>query len=148
MLTFRQALVKKRRSKGRIIKVPALLGCPQKRGFVSKVTIMKPKKPNSATRKIVKVRLTTRRIITAYICGCGHNIQEHSIVLVRGGRVRDLPGMHYKLIRGKFDFSWKENIIRNQSRSLFGISNTFKEKRFWKKKTKGRKKLRNKKKSK
>jgi small subunit ribosomal protein S12 len=99
----------------------ALEGCPQKRGICFKVTIMKPKKPNSAIRKIAKVRLSTKRKIVAYICGIGHNLQEHASVLVRGGRVRDLPGMHYRLIKGKYDFSWKEFFLRKQSRSKYGI---------------------------
>jgi small subunit ribosomal protein S12 len=86
-----------------------------------KVTTMKPKKPNSAIRKIAKVRLSNRRKVVSYICGIGHNLQEHASVLVRGGRVRDLPGLHYKCIKGKFDFSWKEYFFRRRGRSKYGI---------------------------
>jgi small subunit ribosomal protein S12 len=99
----------------------ALKGCPQKRGICMLVTIKKPKKPNSAIRKIAKViLLTTKRKITSYICGWSHNLQKHSMVLIRGGRVRDLPGVHYKCIKGALDFHWKEMIIRRQSRSKYG----------------------------
>lgn len=121
MATIRQSGFRKRVFKGRIIRVKALEGCPQRRGICFKVTTTNPKKPNSAVRKIAKVRLTTRRKVIAYIPGIGHNLQEHASVLVRGGRVRDLPGMHYKLIKGKLDFSWKEMIIRRQGRSKYGV---------------------------
>jgi len=83
---------------------------------------MSPKKPNSADRKIVKLRLTTSKKIIAYIPGIGHNLQEHASVLVRGGGVPDLPGIHYKLIKGKYDFSWKEVFLRRkQRRSKYGV---------------------------
>jgi ribosomal protein S12 len=85
---------------------------------------MAPKKPNSAVRKIVKVRITTGRRILAYIPGQGHNLHEHSRVLVRGGKVPDLPGIHYKLIRGKYDFITSENIFRSQRRSKYGFKKT------------------------
>jgi small subunit ribosomal protein S12 len=94
------------------IRSTALVGCPQRKGVCLKVTTMAPKKPNSAVRKIVKVRLTTGRQVLAYVCGQGHSLQEHSVVLVRGGRTQDLPGLRYKLVRGKFDFIWKEFIFK------------------------------------
>lgn len=98
-----------------------LLGCPQKKGVCLKIRTMSPKKPNSAVRKIVKVKLSTLRQILAYIPGQGHNLHEHSRVLVRGGKVPDLPGLHYKLIRGKYDFAWSETFERRNRRSKFGI---------------------------
>ena len=120
MSTIRQSS-KTKKNKKKHIRSLALEKCPQKRGICIKVSVMKPKKPNSAIRKIAKVRLTTRKKILTYICGIGHTIQEHSSVLVRGGRVRDLPGIHYKLIKGKYDFGWKEHFLRKQSRSKYGI---------------------------
>jgi len=98
-----------------------LLGCPQKKGICIKVRNMAPKKPNSANRKIVKLKLSTQRQILAYIPGQGHNLHEHSRVLVRGGKVPDLPGIHYKLIRGKYDFSWVETFERSNRRSKFSV---------------------------
>jgi len=121
MATIRQSSKINRSHKPTKKRSAALEKCPQRRGICFKVTIMKPKKPNSAIRKIAKVRLTTKRKIIAYISGIGHNLQEHASVLVRGGRVRDLPGMHYKLVKGKYDFSWKEFFLRKQSRSKYGI---------------------------
>lgn len=85
-------------------KLLALQGAPFRKGTCVKIRTMKPKKPNSAIRKIARVRLTNGYVVTAYIPGQGHNLQEHSVVLVRGGRTKDLPGLHYKLIRGKCDF--------------------------------------------
>jgi len=99
-------------------KSPALQGHPQKRGVCVRVSTMTPKKPNSALRKIAKVRLSNGIEVTAYIPGIGHNLQEHSIVLVRGGRVRDLPGVRYKIIRGALDAAGVEN--RRQCRSKYG----------------------------
>jgi len=119
--TLRQSLKNKHIFKGRRIRSTALDACPQKRGICTKVTIMKPKKPNSAIRKIAKVRLTNKKRIIVYICGIGHNLQEHSSVLVRGGRVRDLPGIHYKAIKGKLDFHWKEMVVRKKGRSKYGM---------------------------
>jgi len=95
--------------------------CPQKKGVCIKIRTMAPKKPNSAIRKIVKLKLSTGRKILAYIPGQGHNLHEHSRVLVRGGKVPDLPGIHYKLIRGKYDFAWNETFERRNRRSKFGI---------------------------
>lgn len=99
-------------------KNPALQGCPQKRGVCIRVYTVTPKKPNSALRKVAKVRLTNGIEITAYIPGIGHNLQEHSVVLVRGGRVRDLPGVRYKIIRGALDAAGVQN--RRKSRSKYG----------------------------
>ncbi|MCS7174566.1 30S ribosomal protein S12 [Pseudothermotoga sp.] len=99
-------------------KAPALMGNPQKRGVCIRVTTMTPKKPNSALRKIARVRLSNGVEVTAYIPGIGHNLQEHSVVLVRGGRVKDLPGIRYKIIRGTLDAAGVEN--RKQSRSKYG----------------------------
>ncbi len=97
---------------------PALESAPQKRGVCTRVSTTTPKKPNSALRKITRVRLTNGMEITAYIPGIGHNLQEHSVVLVRGGRVKDLPGVRYHLIRGALDSSGVEN--RKQGRSKYG----------------------------
>ena len=97
---------------------PALKQCPQKRGVCLQVRTMTPKKPNSALRKIARVRLTNQMEVTAYIPGIGHNLQEHSVVLVRGGRVKDLPGVRYKIIRGSLDTQGVRN--RKQARSRYG----------------------------
>src|SRR5213593_3532255 len=99
-------------------KTPALAGAPQRRGVCTRVYTHTPKKPNSALRKVARVRLTSGYEITAYIPGEGHNLQEHSIVLVRGGRVRDLPGVRYKIVRGALDASGVRE--RKQARSRYG----------------------------
>jgi small subunit ribosomal protein S12 len=99
-------------------KAPALMGCPQRRGVCTRVYTTTPKKPNSALRKVARVRLTNTIEVTAYIPGEGHNLQEHSIVLVRGGRVKDLPGVRYHIIRGALDASGVED--RKKSRSKYG----------------------------
>ena len=99
-------------------KSPALAGCPEKRGVCIRVYTQTPKKPNSALRKVARVRLTNAIEVTTYIPGVGHNLQEHSIVLVRGGRVRDLPGVRYKIIRGSLDTQGVRN--RKQARSRYG----------------------------
>ena len=104
-------------------KVPALKNCPQRRGVCIKVYIVTPKKPNSAMRKVARVRLTTGFEVTAYIPGIGHNLQEHSIVLLRGGRVKDLPGVRYHIIRGVLDTMGVEN--RKQGRSKYGVKRSF-----------------------
>ena len=118
MPTINQLIRKGRKvSKGKS-KSPALQGCPQKRGVCTRVTTMTPKKPNSALRRIARVRLTNKVEVTAYIPGEGHNLQEHSIVLVRGGRVKDLPGVRYHIVRGTLDASGVNG--RNQSRSKYG----------------------------
>ena len=113
-------LIKHGRSKTEFkTKAPALNACPQRRGVCTRVYTTTPKKPNSALRKVARVKLTTKMEVTAYIPGVGHNLQEHSIVLVRGGRVKDLPGVRYHIIRGALDASGVEN--RKQGRSLYGV---------------------------
>lgn len=99
-------------------KVPALNSCPQKRGVCTRVYTQTPKKPNSALRKVARVRLTTGMEVTSYIPGIGHNLQEHSVVLIRGGRVRDLPGVRYHVIRGKLEAHGVQD--RKQGRSKYG----------------------------
>lgn len=99
-------------------KAPALVGCPQRRGVCIRVYTTTPKKPNSALRKVARVRMTNAIEVTAYIPGEGHNLQEHSVVLVRGGRVKDLPGVRYHIIRGALDASGVEG--RKRSRSKYG----------------------------
>jgi small subunit ribosomal protein S12 len=99
-------------------KVPALQACPQKRGVCTRVYTVTPKKPNSALRKVARVRLTNGMEVTAYIPGVGHNLQEHSVVLIRGGRVKDLPGVRYKIIRAALDTSGVND--RRQGRSKYG----------------------------
>ena len=99
-------------------KVPALASCPQKRGVCTRVYATKPKKPNSAMRKVCRVRLTNGFEVTSYIGGEGHNLQEHSVVMIRGGRVKDLPGVRYHIIRGTLDCAGVDG--RNQGRSLYG----------------------------
>ena len=118
MATINQLVRKPRRSKASKSDVPALQGCPQKRGVCTRVYTTTPKKPNSALRKVCRVRLTNGYEVTSYIGGEGHNLQEHSIVLVRGGRVRDLPGVRYKVIRGVLDTLGVDK--RRQARSRYG----------------------------
>lgn len=110
-----------RKGRARVIqktKAPALKGCPQRRGVCVRVYTTTPKKPNSALRKVCRVRLTNGHEVTAYIQGEGHNLQEHSVVLIRGGRVKDLPGVRYKVVRGSLDASGVQG--RKQSRSKYG----------------------------
>jgi small subunit ribosomal protein S12 len=118
MPTINQLVRKGRRQVRRKSKSPVLEACPQKRGVCLSVKTQTPKKPNSALRKIARVRLSNNREITAYIPGEGHNLQEHSIVLIRGGRVRDLPGVRYHIIRGTLDTSGVDG--RKQQRSKYG----------------------------
>ncbi len=118
MLTFNQLVRKPRKSKKEKSKTPALQGCPQKRGVCVQVRTATPKKPNSALRKIARVRLTNGMEVTAYIGGIGHNLQEHSMVLVRGGRVKDLPGVRYHIVRGALDAAGVEG--RKRGRSKYG----------------------------
>lgn len=114
-----QQLVRKNRLKiTNITKAPALKSCPQRRGICTRVYTTTPKKPNSAIRKVARIKLTTGFEVTAYIPGEGHTLQEHSIVLVRGGRVKDLPGVRYKIIRGALDCTGVKD--RKQSRSKYG----------------------------
>jgi small subunit ribosomal protein S12 len=116
--TIQQLVRKGRTSSREKSKTPALKGSPQRRGVCTRVFTHTPKKPNSALRKVARVRLTTGVEVTAYIPGVGHNLQEHSIVLVRGGRVRDLPGVRYKIVRGALDASGVAG--RRQARSQYG----------------------------
>ena len=116
--TIQQLVRKGREQKTTKSKTPALKGAPQRRGVCTRVYTTTPKKPNSALRKVARVRLTGGTEVTAYIPGVGHNLQEHSIVLVRGGRVKDLPGVRYKIIRGTLDTSGVRN--RKQARSRYG----------------------------
>ncbi|ADC89257.1 ribosomal protein S12 [Thermocrinis albus DSM 14484] len=118
MPTFNQLVKQGREKKKKKSKAPALQGNPQKRGVCVRVYTVTPKKPNSALRKVARVRLSNGIEVTAYIPGEGHNLQEHSIVLVRGGRVKDLPGVRYKIIRGALDAAGVAN--RRQSRSKYG----------------------------
>jgi len=124
MPTINQLVRKGRKPKVRKTKSPALQGCPQRRGVCTVVRTMTPKKPNSALRKVARVRLTNGIEITAYIPGIGHNLQEHSVVLVRGGRVKDLPGVRYHIIRGTLDCQGVEiqPTTRNQDRRMQGRS--------------------------
>ncbi len=118
MPTIAQLIRKGRLAKTKKTKSPALRSCPQRRGVCVQVRTMTPKKPNSALRKIARVRLTTGIEVTAYIPGEGHNLQEHSIVLVRGGRVKDLPGVRYHIVRGTLDTAGVAQ--RKKSRSKYG----------------------------
>lgn len=104
MPTLNQLINSPRCQKQSRKKTPALESCPQKKGTVLKVLIVTPKKPNSALRKIARIRLSNKRVVSAYIPGEGHNLQQYSTVLMRGGRVKDLPGIKYHLVRGKYDF--------------------------------------------
>ena len=118
MPTINQLIRKGRGSKKNKRKAPALKGSPLRRGVCVRVYTTTPKKPNSALRKVARVRLTSGIEVSAYIPGVGHNLQEHSVVLVRGGRVKDLPGVRYHIVRGAFDTGGVEN--RKQARSKYG----------------------------
>ena len=118
MATVNQLIRKPRKPKARKTDVPALERSPQRRGVCTRVYTTTPKKPNSALRKVCRVRLTTGYEVTSYIGGEGHNLQEHSVVLIRGGRVKDLPGVRYHTVRGSLDTSGVAN--RKQRRSLWG----------------------------
>ena len=118
MPTIQQLVRKGRSSNVGKSKTPALKGSPQRRGVCTRVFTSTPKKPNSALRKVARVRLSSGIEVTAYIPGEGHNLQEHSIVLVRGGRVRDLPGVRYRIVRGALDTQGVKN--RQQARSRYG----------------------------
>ena len=119
MPTINQLVRKGRHTPTEKSKSPALVNCPQRRGVCLQVMTRTPKKPNSALRKVAKVRLTNGFEVIAYIGGEGHNLQEHSIVLVRGGRVKDLPGVRYKVVRGALDAAAVRN--RKQARSRYGV---------------------------
>lgn len=118
MPTINQLIRKGRQDKVYKSKAPAMDACPQKRGVCTRVYTTTPKKPNSALRKVARVRLTNQIEVTAYIPGEGHNLQEHSIVLIRGGRVKDLPGVRYHIIRGALDTAGVAN--RKKGRSKYG----------------------------
>ncbi len=118
MPTINQLVRKGRTTTERKSDSPALKGCPQKRGVCTRVYTATPKKPNSALRKVARVRLTNSIEVTAYIPGIGHNLQEHSVVLIRGGRVKDLPGVRYHIVRGALDTAGVQD--RMQSRSKYG----------------------------
>lgn len=118
MPTLNQLIHSPRFSKQNRKKTPALEGCPQKKGTILKVLIVTPKKPNSALRKIARIRLSTKSVVSAYIPGEGHNLQQYSTVLMRGGRAKDLPGIKYHLVRGKYDFLGIKG--RKVARSKYG----------------------------
>jgi len=118
MPTIQQLIRKPRRMPVKRNKVPAMQACPQKRGVCTRVYTTTPKKPNSALRKVARVRLTNGREVNAYIPGVGHTLQEHSVALVRGGRVKDLPGVRYHIVRGTLDSTGVND--RHQSRSKYG----------------------------
>ena len=118
MVTVNQLVRKARVSKREKSKVPALTSCPQRRGVCTRVYTTTPKKPNSALRKVARVRLTNGFEVTSYIGGEGHNLQEHSVVLIRGGRVKDLPGVRYHTVRGSLDTQGVQK--RRQGRSKYG----------------------------
>jgi small subunit ribosomal protein S12 len=118
MPTVSQLVRKPRVSKVRKNKVPALQGCPQRRGVCTRVYTTTPKKPNSALRKVCRVKLTNSHEVTSYIPGEGHNLQEHSVVIIRGGRVKDLPGVRYHCVRGALDLQGVQG--RKQARSHYG----------------------------
>lgn len=118
MPTINQLVRKGRKKVKKKGTAPALKGCPQKRGVCVRVYTSTPKKPNSALRKVARVRLTNQIEVTSYIPGEGHNLQEHSVVLIRGGRVKDLPGVRYHIVRGTLDTTGVAN--RKQSRSKYG----------------------------
>nr|YP_010291102.1 ribosomal protein S12 [Juncus compressus]YP_010291103.1 ribosomal protein S12 [Juncus compressus]YP_010291375.1 ribosomal protein S12 [Juncus tenuis]ULQ66692.1 ribosomal protein S12 [Juncus compressus]ULQ66693.1 ribosomal protein S12 [Juncus compressus]ULQ67038.1 ribosomal protein S12 [Juncus tenuis] len=126
MPTIEQIIRNLRQPKRNMKKSPALKGCPQRRGICTRVYTINPKKPNSALRKVARVRLTSGLEITAYIPGIGHNLQEHSAVLVRGGRVKDLPGVKYHIVRGTLDAAGVKN--RQQGRSKYGVKKQKKKK--------------------
>jgi small subunit ribosomal protein S12 len=121
MLTINQLCRKSSTRKKKFFKCkkPALAGSPQRKGICFKVFVRTPKKPNSALRKVVKFKLSTKKIIEVYVPGEGHNLQQYSVALMRGGRVPDMPGLKYKLIRGKYDFQAVKN--RRTSRSKYGV---------------------------
>lgn len=118
MPTINQLVRKARRRVKKTCSTPALQGCPQKRGVCTRVYTVTPKKPNSALRKVARVRLTNGLEVTAYIPGEGHNLQEHSIVIIRGGRVKDLPGIRYHIVRGMLDTQGVQT--RRRGRSKYG----------------------------
>jgi len=126
MPTTQQLVRFQRKQINRKTKSPALKNCPQRRGVCTRVYVTTPKKPNSALRKVARIRLTSGFEVTAYIPGVGHNLQEHSVVLIRGGRVKDLPGVRYHIIRGTLDTGSVKN--RTQGRSKYGTKKSITKK--------------------
>nr|AHB34958.1 30S ribosomal protein S12 [Neoporphyra perforata]AHB35407.1 30S ribosomal protein S12 [Neoporphyra perforata]AHB35434.1 30S ribosomal protein S12 [Neoporphyra perforata]AIB08184.1 ribosomal protein S12 [Neoporphyra perforata]AIB08241.1 ribosomal protein S12 [Neoporphyra perforata] len=122
MSTLNQKIRNPRKNKNRKDKSPALNGAPLKKGVCTKIYTTNPKKPNSAERKVAKIRLTTGRFVIGYVGGEGHNLQEHSVVLIRGGRAKDLPGVRYHVVRGIYDLQGVAN--RQKGRSKYGKKNT------------------------
>ena len=118
MPTINQLIRKPRKAPANRTKSPAMAGCPQKRGVCTRVTTTTPKKPNSALRKVARVRLTNSQEVICYIPGEGHNLQQHSVVMIRGGRVKDLPGVRYHVVRGTLDTAGV--VSRTQRRSKYG----------------------------
>jgi len=121
MPTINQLCKNKRKSKKKLNRTPALEKCPQKKGICTKLILRTPKKPNSALRKLAQLRLTNNKKVFAYIPGEGHNLQTYSTVIIRGGRVKDLPGVKYHIVRGVLDFSGLKD--RKTSRSKYGTKN-------------------------
>jgi small subunit ribosomal protein S12 len=126
MPTIQQLVRFSRKKINKKTKSPALKNCPQRKGICIRVYVTTPKKPNSALRKVARIRLTSGFEVTAYIPGIGHNLQEHSVVLIRGGKVKDLPGVRYHVIRGTLDTGSVKN--RNQGRSKYGTKKPLKKK--------------------
>jgi small subunit ribosomal protein S12 len=124
MPTYNQLCKKRREVKKKLNKTPALNKCPQKKGICTKLVLRTPKKPNSALRKLAKLRLTNKKLVYAYIPGEGHNLKEYSTVVIRGGRVKDLPGVKYHIVRGVLDFSGLSK--RKTSRSKYGTKRLLK----------------------
>lgn len=121
MPTINQLIKNCRKKKEKKSMVPSLSGVPYRRGTCIRVFTTKPKKPNSAIRKVARVRLSNKMVITAAIPGLRHDLQEHAVVMVRGGRANDLPGVRYKLVRGKLDFNTPERVKRTHKRSKYGV---------------------------
>ena len=121
MTTLSQLLKHPKQHQKKRTKTPALQACPQKKGTCFKVFTRTPKKPNSGIRKVARIRLTNGKVITGYIPGIGHSLSEHSSVLVRGGRIKDLPGVKYHLVRGKYDFDSNTLLSRIHGRSKYGV---------------------------
>ncbi len=121
MITTNQLIKYKRKPKKKKYQKPALKFSPHRKGVCVKVFTSKPKKPNSAIRKLARVKLSLKQTVTVAIPGQGHNLQKHSIVLIRGGRVRDVPGVKYKIIRGKYDLDTNETIERRNARSKYSL---------------------------
>ena len=124
MPTYNQLCKKERKLKRKLKKTPALNKCPQKKGICTRLVLRTPKKPNSALRKLAKLRLTNKKLVYAYIPGEGHNLKEYSTVIIRGGRVKDLPGVKYHIVRGVLDFSGLSK--RKTSRSKYGTKRLLK----------------------